>query len=112
MLPQPSIKPKNLVWKEKEEKLFIAWHDQHESHYPLPYLRGKCPCALCRGVRSKDDPFKMIAPGQENLSARTLEPVGNYAIQIQWSDGHGEGIYTFELLRDLCPCKGCTDEKR
>src|SRR3989344_3279469 len=100
MLSQSPIKPKNLVWKEKEDKLLIIWQDQHESTYPLLLLREKCPCALCRETRTKDDPFKMIQPGQENLRAKSLEPVGNYALQIQWSDGHGSGIYPFEWLRD------------
>jgi DUF971 family protein len=30
--------------------------------------------------------------------------VGAYAIRIEWSDGHGTGIYTYEILWRLCPC--------
>jgi len=30
--------------------------------------------------------------------------VGRYAVQIAWTDGHDSGIYTFEYLRELCPC--------
>jgi DUF971 family protein len=36
-----------------------------------------------------------------------VAPVGNYALQFVWSDGHETGIYTFEYLRKLCPCSQC-----
>ena len=36
-----------------------------------------------------------------------IEPVGNYAISIVWSDHHATGIYRFDFLRDICPCDGC-----
>ena len=35
------------------------------------------------------------------------EMVGRYAIRILWSDGHNTGIYSYELLRSLCPCAEC-----
>lgn len=34
----------------------------------------------------------------------SLEVVGNYALQLIWADGHSYGIYSWELLRQLCPC--------
>ena len=36
-----------------------------------------------------------------------VEPVGNYAIRIDWSDGHNTGIYSFDHLREICPCAEC-----
>jgi DUF971 family protein len=41
-----------------------------------------------------------------------LEAVGNYAIAFTWQDGHNTGIYSFRLLRKLCPCEACGGEKR
>jgi DUF971 family protein len=37
-------------------------------------------------------------------------PVGNYALNFGWSDGHESGIYNFEYLRKLCPCSHCLPE--
>jgi DUF971 family protein len=37
--------------------------------------------------------------------------VGGYGLRIQWSDGHGTGIYTFERLRRSCPCDACRAER-
>ena len=40
---------------------------------------------------------------QPTLKMVSVEPVGNYAIRILWSDGHGSGIYSFEHLRKISP---------
>jgi DUF971 family protein len=37
--------------------------------------------------------------------------VGTYGIRIRWSDGHGTGIYTFEILRALCGCPRCSAQQ-
>jgi DUF971 family protein len=84
----------------------ITWNDGHESPYPSWYLRENCPCALCveefTGVRK-------VAEGSipGNLERVMVEPVGNYALHFEWSDGHSTGIYTFDHLRKLCPCPQC-----
>jgi DUF971 family protein len=39
--------------------------------------------------------------------ALEIQPVGNYAISIRWSDGHSTGIYRFDYLRQVCPCARC-----
>jgi DUF971 family protein len=36
-----------------------------------------------------------------------IEPVGNYALRINWSDGHNAGIYSYAHLRQICPCPEC-----
>lgn len=43
--------------------------------------------------------MKTLAPGMNEL--RSLTPVGNYAIQATWNDGHDSGIYTWDMLRTL-----------
>jgi ATP-binding protein involved in chromosome partitioning len=43
----------------------------------------------------------------ETIRAKTIELVGQYAIQIFWSDGHETGIYSFRDLRQGCPCDDC-----
>jgi DUF971 family protein len=34
--------------------------------------------------------------------------VGKYAIRFTWSDGHEHGIYSWEFLREWCPCRECS----
>ena len=43
----------------------------------------------------------------ENIRAKGIDLVGQYAIQIEWSDGHNTGIYNFRDLRGNCPCEAC-----
>jgi DUF971 family protein len=45
-------------------------------------------------------PFQMYTPV---LKMVNVEPIGNYAIRIVWSDGHSSGIYSFEHLRKISP---------
>src|SRR3989338_1141065 len=101
------VEPKTMHWREKEAEFSIGWTDGHESRFPLPYLRKACPCAVCRGERANPDDFKMISSETPELKALAIEPVGNYAVQLQWNDGHTAGIYTFDFLRKLCPCASC-----
>jgi DUF971 family protein len=87
-------------------ELRILWGDGHESIYPVAFLRRSCSCAACvdewTGVR-------LLKPSQitEDVRPIRIQPVGRYAINIEWSDGHKSGIYTFDYLRELCPCAGC-----
>lgn len=91
-------------------ELAIVWDDQHESYYPLEALRRACPCANCSG---EPDLFGRISRGSQTpmtpraYQAQSIEPVGNYGLQINWADGHGWGIWTFERLRAICPCEEC-----
>jgi DUF971 family protein len=91
----------------------IDWKDGHRSEYGLKYLRHHCPCATCTGAHGTPpqappledtNPFKLYQPA---LRMNSVEPVGNYAIRILWSDGHGSGIYSYDHLRRICPCPAC-----
>jgi DUF971 family protein len=86
-------------------ELGLVWSDGHESYYPGHYLRCACACASCvdevSGHKVLDD---RRVP--EDVHVVELHPVGNYGISVRWSDGHDTGIYTFDRLRELCPCCG------
>ena len=101
------------------EGIDVTWSDGHTSHYPFPYLRDLCPCALCNDEREKKSQhspatalpslagsfeFPMFKP---RVTAKAATAMGNYAVQITFSDGHATGIYSFEHLREICPCEAC-----
>ena len=87
-------------------ELMIQWADGHETHHLAPPLRGMCPCATCKDEMTG---MRIILPIHipDNLEFRKIELVGQYALQFEWSDGHRTGIYSFEYLRELCPCPEC-----
>ncbi len=83
-------------------KLEIEWADGHRTSYSAAELRGVCPCAGCinevTGVRTHD-PASVPA----SLTQSDVRFVGNYAIALQFSDGHNTGIFPFRYLRDHDP---------
>jgi len=91
----------------------IEWKDGHRSSYTFQYLRDACPCALCDEERSQTGRKPGAAPAAKpgalpmfRQPARPVEvkPVGRYAINFTWNDGHQHGIYSWEYLREICPC--------
>jgi DUF971 family protein len=42
-----------------------------------------------------------------DLNLEAVEPVGSYALQFIWGDGHSTGIYSWDWLRAACPCEEC-----
>ena len=86
----------------------IEWKDGHKSHYGFPFLRDACPCALCDEERSKSHRQPGALPMFKAAAKPTnVEGVGKYAIRFAWNDGHQLGIYSWQFLRDVCPCEEC-----
>ena len=93
----------------------ITWADGHSSHYDFPFLRDECPCATCNDERQKKSEFASAGPSSSAVlpmfkpkpTAKAATSVGNYAIQITFSDGHATGIYSYDQLRTICPCPDC-----
>lgn len=86
------------------EELAIKWNDGTESFVRLDKLRQQCPCATCKGEvdvlgNLYKGPDKPLTP--EAVQLRQVIPVGGYAIQPVWADGHSSGLYAFEYLRKL-----------
>lgn len=88
--------------------LILQWKDGHRSELPLDQVRRACPCAACgdKGSGEKRSPLHVVAPIPPS-AVRTIQPVGRYALQFHWANGHETGIYSFELLRSLCECPEC-----
>ncbi|HVT79342.1 MAG TPA: DUF971 domain-containing protein [Phycisphaerae bacterium] len=89
---------------KKTEALLITWDDGRESAFPLRLLRKHCPCAGCQGER--DILGRTLMPIVKTtydgpITATGAALVGNYALRIDWADGHNAGIYTFAYLREL-----------
>jgi ATP-binding protein involved in chromosome partitioning len=91
----------------RDDGLLIEWDAAgHQAFYPARELRLACPCAACvdeMSGRALLDPAA-IPTGVRPVSVAL---VGAYGLQVQWSDGHGTGIYTFQRLLAACPCTAC-----
>jgi ATP-binding protein involved in chromosome partitioning len=78
----------------------IRWSDGHRSRYANRDLRLGCPCAVCVDEWTGEG---RLDPEAVRQDVRPLEihPVGRYALQFSWSDGHASGIYSYDRLRSL-----------
>lgn len=86
------------------QDLAIKWDDGSESFIALERLRRACPCAGCKGEvdvmgHLHKNPAKPYAPTAFQLVR--IVPVGGYAVQPMWADGHSSGIFSFDYLRHL-----------
>lgn len=97
--PTPATTPTEIA-QHDPTTLRIRWADGHESRLPVRELRLACGCAQCidewTGAERLDP-----ASVPEDVRPLRVEGVGRYALQIEWSDGHGSGIYPFRRLREL-----------
>jgi ATP-binding protein involved in chromosome partitioning len=93
-----------------ERKIVIFWSDDHEGSYRARDLRLNCQCANCVDEMTRT-PLLDPASVPPDVSAVAISLVGNYAIKIDWSDGHNTGIYTYERLWEMCGCEKCRSEK-
>ena len=86
------------------EEMALKWDDGSEQFVALETLRRFCPCAACMGEKdifgtTYRPPERPYGPGAFQLSG--LHPVGGYAVQYDFSDGHCTGIFPFDLLQRL-----------
>ena len=106
--PLKRRKPETILARDD---LYILWKDGHESRYPFFMLRDSCPCASCIDEMTGEKTLKTTEI-PSNIRIRQSEYIGNYALRINWSDGHNTGLYSFKYLRALCACSICLSEKR
>ena len=109
--------PTGITANKNERTLSLTWKDGHVSVYPFGLLRAACPCASCRGGHENMHPepeeavFSANMPESAATRLNTIEAVGQYALTIEWQDGHHYGIYNWHFLRALCPCAECRATK-
>lgn len=98
------------VQRRPEQRcLRLTWSDGHTGELDYDYVRGYCPCAGCQGHGSGVIRFH---PPARPVAPVGIEPVGHYAISIEWTDRHATGIYRFDFLREICPCPDCRRTRR
>lgn len=84
--------------------LQAEWDDGFSSIIKLENFRKECPCADCREKKESNigiNKFIMPTIKPEQYDLKKLTPVGNYAINALWGDGHDSGIYPWEYFREL-----------
>ncbi len=78
--------------------LDVAFDDGHAARLPAEYLRVESPSAEVQG-HAPDQ--KKLVSGKQDVNITHVEPIGNYAVRIRFTDGHDTGIFTWAYLHQL-----------
>ena len=90
--------PTALTVHQMSRMLDITFDDGAAFSLPFEFLRGFSPSAEVRGHGAGQEVLQL---GKREVGMAGLEPVGNYAVQPTFSDGHNSGLYTFDYLYKL-----------
>ena len=91
------IWPKEIRLSKNKNQLDVDFDNGDQVSLTAELLRVESPSAEVQGHGSGQ---KTTPPGKQNILISTIEPVGNYAIRIRFSDGHDTGIFSWKLLHD------------
>lgn len=90
--------PTEIRLQQKSRVLVVAFSDGHTFELPYEFLRVYSPSAEVRGHGPGQE---VLQVGKRDVTITDVEPVGVYAIQPRFSDGHDSGIYSWDYLHDL-----------
>jgi len=93
-----SPRPSNIKLHQKSRLLEIAFDDNKECMLSCEFLRVYSPSAEVRGHGVGQE---VLQVGKETVNILAIEPVGQYAIKLIFSDGHDTGLYSWDYLYDL-----------
>ena len=90
--------PIEIKLHQKSRVMEIAFDDGKSFRLPYEYLRVYSPSAEVRGHGPGQE---VLQVGKREVDIKSLEPVGSYAVQPTFSDGHSTGIYSWDYLYEL-----------
>jgi DUF971 family protein len=90
--------PTEIRLSPSKDRLSIAFDDGEAFSLPAEFLRVHSPSAEVKGHGGED---RKILGGKRNVLITVIEPVGNYAIRLTFSDGHSTGIFSWAYLHEM-----------
>jgi DUF971 family protein len=98
MTPTPAtVWPEEIRLSKAKDSLFVKFDNGYETTLTAELLRVESPSAEVQGHGSGQ---KTTPAGKANVTIGAIEPVGNYAIRISFSDGHDTGLFSWDILHD------------
>jgi len=94
---RPAPQPTEITLHRQSRVLEVAFADGQRFRLPCEFLRVYSPSADVRGHGPGQE---TLQTGKKEVTIKRVEPVGNYAVRLVFSDGHDSGIYAWDLLYD------------
>jgi DUF971 family protein len=98
MSPMSAPTPTDITLHQASRAMEIVFSDGHRFRLPFELLRVYSPSAEVRGHGPGQE---VLQTGKKDVGIEALEPVGSYAVQPRFSDGHDSGIYSWDYLYHL-----------
>ena len=89
--------PTEIKLHQLSRMLELTFEDGKHFQLPCEFLRVYSPSAEVRGHGPGQETLQI---GKKDVEIKAVEPVGNYAVQLAFSDGHNTGIYSWDILYD------------
>ncbi len=89
--------PTEIKLHQVSRMLELTFDNGKTFQLPCEFLRVHSPSAEVRGHGPGQETLQV---GKKNVGIKAVEPVGNYAVQLAFSDGHNTGIYSWDILYD------------
>lgn len=94
--------PTDIKFRKQSQQLELTYANGEQFALNSEFLRVHSPSAEVRGHGAGQE---TLQTGKMHVQITELIPVGNYALQLVFSDGHDSGIYSWVYLRELCETK-------
>jgi DUF971 family protein len=91
-------RPVDIRLHQASRRLEISFDNGKSAMLSCEYLRVYSPSAEVRGHGAGQE---VLQVGKESVNITGIEPVGNYAVRLTFSDGHDSGLYSWDYLYDL-----------
>lgn len=89
--------PTEINLRQKSRILEIAFDDGERFELPCEYLRVFSTSAEVQAAKERGE----IVKGKEEVNITQIEPVGSYAVNLHFDDGHNTGIFSWNTLYEL-----------
>ena len=87
--------PTEVKLRKQSNTLELSYSDGSQLEFSSEFLRVHSPSAEVRGHGNGQE---VLQTGKRNVRLRNLEPVGNYAVKLEFDDGHNTGIFSWDYL--------------
>ena len=92
------VRPTDIILHQQSRLLEIAFDDGKRFNLSCEFLRVNSPSAEVRGHGAGQE---ILQTGKKDVAIQAVEPVGNYAVKLVFSDGHNTGLYSWDYLYSL-----------
>jgi len=92
------MQPTDIQYHRQSRVLSLHYADGRQLELSAEYLRVYSPSAEVRGHGSGQE---VLQTGKANVGIKDIKPVGHYAVQLVFDDGHDTGLYSWDYLLEL-----------